>query len=244
MHVRTGPAAVRLPDDTEARTATFIISTSARDSHGTVLNQRAWNLDRYQRNPIVGYQHAVWGGGLCNDPSPDMVIGTSRVAIEETRDAADARLIAVATFEPRDINELADKIWRKIQFGTLRATSVGFTEVGEGEWGDDDEARGRENATYYFAGQELYEWSVVNMGSNPETVKRDATARARVFVARAVAALRHLGEPVTVEDVMRMRVSEALVLLDGAPAAQALRDVTREEARQRVPEYIRRVLTS
>lgn len=239
MHVRVEPAHIHVPDDTEARNAVFTISTGARDSHRTVLNPHAWDLQRYHRNPIVGYQHEVWGGGMCYEPNPDMIIGTSRVTVQGERDATSAALVADATFEPREINELAEKIWRKIQFGSMRATSVGFMEIGEGKWGDDEEARDGERPTYYFASQELYEWSVVNMGSNPETVKRDANRRARAFVARAVASMRQLGENVSVDDVMRMRVEDALLLFDGTPHARPFKSPTRAEKAARVAEFIR-----
>lgn len=235
MQVRIEPSEVRATED---RTASFVISTGARDSHHTVLNPNAWDLARYQRNPIVGYQHAVWGGNMCADPNPDMVIGTSRVAVEGNR------LVATATFEPREINELAEKVWRKIEFGSMRATSVGFTELGEGRWGDGDEAQGGKRETYYFEGQELFEWSVVNMGSNPETVKRDADQRARSFVIRAVAGMRSLGEPVRVEDVMRMTVADALALFDGTRHARALTSPTTAERRQKLVEFIRASLKS
>lgn len=223
--------------DPDARRATFTISTSARDAHGTVLNQNAWNLERYKRNPIVGYQHAVWGAPMCNDPNPDMVIGRSDVRVEGM--GRDARLIADAEFEPREVNELADKIWKKIAFGSMRATSVGFEPIGEGRYGDGEEAHGEANETYYFAGQSLFEWSIVNMGSNPETVKRDAEQRARRFLATAVAGMRSLGQDVRLEDVMSMTVQDALRLFEGSREFAPLRSTTREERRRRVAEYIK-----
>ena len=58
-----------------------------------------------------------------------------------------------------------------------RRSSVGFLEIGEGRYGEGDEGRGKMNETYYFAGQELLEWSVVNIPSNAHAGKRDAASR-------------------------------------------------------------------
>lgn len=237
MEARVGTAEVRLPDDIDSRRADFVISTGVRDSHRTVLNQENWDLKRYGRNPIVGWQHEVWGGGMCNPADPDHTIGTSHAYVEGV--SRDARLVAEATFEPREINELAEKVYRKVVFGSLRATSVGFYPVGKGRWGNGDEAEGEPRETYYFAGQELYEWSICHMGSNPETVKRDATRRAQQFLARAVAGLRALGDDITVDAVMRMTVADAIRHLEGRPERAAMTSTTRAEKRQKAVDFIR-----
>ena len=151
----------------ETRTVEFVISDSTRDRHNTVLNQNGWRLDNYMRNPIVGYNHNVYGGGFFAQASPDNVIGKSTVALEN------GKLIGKVTFEPVHVNTLAEKIFQKIKFGTLRAASVGFSEIGEGKYGEGEEARGKSNETYYFSGQELMEWSIVNIPSNPSATKRD-----------------------------------------------------------------------
>jgi len=85
------------------------------------------------------------------------VIGKARAFVEGDK------LMGEITFEPADLNEKADKVYRKIQFGSLNAVSVGFREVGEGE--------NDEDGTYRFAGQELMEISVVNIPSNPEALE-------------------------------------------------------------------------
>ena len=148
----------------------FIISTSTRDRHKTILNPEGWNLDNYRKNPIVGYQHNIYGS-MFGDDNPDMLLGHSEVYLDTAGD-----LIGVPEFEPEDINPLAAKIAKKIKFGTIRATSVGFYPLAndkgeEGYYGKGAEARGKENETYYFYGQELLEWSIVNLPSNPDAIK-------------------------------------------------------------------------
>lgn len=147
------------------RIVPFTISDSTRDRHGTILNMEGWNLDNYKRNPIVGYQHEVYGSWI-GDTNPDSVIGTGNVYIK------DGELIGEVKFEPEKVNPLAEKIFQKVMIGTLRATSVGFIPIGKGTYGKDKEGPGQENETYYYAGQELLEFSIVNIPSNPKATKR------------------------------------------------------------------------
>ena len=111
----------------DSRTRKFIISTNAKDRHGTVLNVKKWNLKNYKKNPIVGYAHDIYGG-MCSSPDPDKIIGTGKVYLE------DDLLMGEVTFEPADINEFAEKILKNVDFGTLRATSLGFYSEGKGKY--------------------------------------------------------------------------------------------------------------
>ena len=98
-------------------------------------------------------------------------------------------------------------------FGSLRATSVGFQSVGQGKWGEGEEAKGQARETYYFAGQELLEWSVVNIPSNPEAAGRalrDQASNALMFVKRT------LGDDYSFADIEKMTVADVLRLLESA----------------------------
>ena len=74
-------------------------------------------------------------------------------------------------FEDEGDNEIADKVWRKINKGTLKMASVG-ARVHDYRYGDTE--RGEDSGTIYFTRQELLEWSVVSVGSNPDAFKRSA----------------------------------------------------------------------
>jgi len=65
---------------------------------------------------------------------------------------------------------LAEKVWRKVQNGTLRMASVGALPT-RGHWGE--KAAGEDAEVLYFDAAELYEWSIVSMGSNPDALKRN-----------------------------------------------------------------------
>lgn len=152
----------------ENREAEFVISTEAVDSYGTVFKASGWDLKRYEQNPIVMYAHKTYSD------NPDMILGTSEVRIEENQ------LVAVVRFESADINPLAEKVWQKIQAGTLRMASIGANPK-KGHWGD--EKLGEDRDVIYFDEQELLEWSVVPIGSNPEALKREAQTAEEIRAA-------------------------------------------------------------
>lgn len=144
------------------REAEFVISTEAVDSYGTVFKASGWDLTRYQQNPIVVYGHKV------NSDNPDMILGTSEVRLENNQ------LLAKVRFESQDVNPLAEKVWQKVKSGTLRMASIG-ANIEEWRWGDT--TVGENNDVVYFTRQQLLEWSIVPLGSNP-----DALVRERSFV--------------------------------------------------------------
>lgn len=205
----------------ESRTVQFVISNNTRDRHRTVLDATKWQLDNFNRNGIVGYQHNVYGDGLCAGPNPDDVIGRGRAFLEGDQ------LIGEVVFEPADINPLAEKIFRKVLFGSLRATSVGFAEIGKGAYGTGTQARGAADETYYFAAQELLEFSIVNIPSNPDATKRalrDQASHALMFVKRSLPGLSFADiESLTVADVLRQldqASARAVPVPDPAPAPE------------------------
>ena len=157
--------------DKESRTVTFIASDDTRDSAGTVLNQDNWDLSRFNKNGVIGYQHKVYGGWDDTD-NPDNVIGKGNAYIENKK------LMVDITFEPAEINPLAEKIYQKIMFGSLRAVSVGFLPIGRGRFGEGDDSD-----TYYFAGQQLLEVSVVNIPANPNALKKSLEAESEYLEA-------------------------------------------------------------
>lgn len=216
-HVRS------LPDDVEeTRTIPFVISSKSRDRKRTAMNMDNWRLDNYNRNGVVGYQHNLYGD-LCAPPNPDDVIGQGRAWREGDE------LIGSVKFETFDLNPLADKIFRKVLAGTLRATSVGMLplrdENGElGRYGEGEEAKGRSQETFYFHGQELIEFSIVNIPANPDAVRRtmrDHSARALLYVRRQTG--------LDLAEIERLTVKDLLRALDGKEA-RAVEAVTGEEA--------------
>ena len=150
--------------DAENRTVEFVASDNSVDSYGTVLPADKWDLSRYAKNGAVGYMHDLYGDSWSIKAEPDDIIGKGVAWMEE------GKLLVRITFEPADLNERADKIFRKIQFGSLNAVSVGFMPNAAGHWGD--RKAGEDPDVYYYNGQELLEVSVVNIPSNANAVRR------------------------------------------------------------------------
>lgn len=182
----------------ESRKMKFIISTGAKDRGKEVINMDNWSFDNYKSNPIVGYQHAVHGSYF-TDPNPDMVIGKSEVNVDSFN--GKKVIVAQAEFEPAEINPIADKILKKLVFGSLNAASVGILPTGNGK---------TEKGIYYYEGQELLEWSVVNIPMNQEAI--------RLSVDRANDAIKVLSmmlPDISFDDLKKMSIREILDNLEG-----------------------------
>jgi hypothetical protein len=192
-------------DVDETRTVEFVISNETRDRHGTVLRAGGWKLDNYKRNPVVGYNHTLHGGFFTN-ASPDDIIGKGEVYQDGKN------LIGRVTFEPPEMNPLAEKVFQKVKFGTLRTASVGFIPLGEGEYGKGKEARGGEIETLYLPGQELIEWSIVHIPSNPRAAKRAIMDDTESFLELVQ---KQLEGRYTIEDLQKMTVRGILGILSG-----------------------------
>ena len=163
IKVRSFAAEIRSVNE-ETRTVTFVASDGSRDSAHTVLNPEGWDLSRFEKNPIIGYNHNIYGGWSPEDV--DFVIGKGRAYVEGKQ------LLVDITFEPASFNELAEKVYQKGLFGSINAVSVGFLPLGGGAWGKGDEGPGEPNETYYYSGQQLLEISVVNIPANPNATKK------------------------------------------------------------------------
>lgn len=143
----------------ENRQVEFVISSEAVDTYGTVFKQDGADLSRFEAGGVVLYMHDSFSG------DEDNILGRGEVFKEA------GELIGRVTFEPKEINEKADKIFRKIENGTPFMASIG-ARVTKAELGD--EARGEDKNTVYFRAWQLLEFSVVPVGSNPDAHKRNA----------------------------------------------------------------------
>ncbi len=212
--------------DLKERTAEFVISSARKDRHGTSLNMKNWNLDNYRANPIVGYQHDVYGGGMCPGSPTDeakKVIGYAPdVWIEENgkrlfngqeiRDAneEDLKLVSKIKFESvkETDNDLAEMLLKKVNFGSIRSTSVGFVPLKDekGKTGEE-----RDDGVFKYHGQELLEFSLVNIPSNPDAIKKELrtqTYSALMFIKK------ELGDSYSFSDIEAMKVGDILSILE------------------------------
>jgi DNA-binding ferritin-like protein (Dps family) len=141
---------------------------------------------------------------MCLPPNPDDVLGKSKAWLDTYK--GKTALIASVEFEPKEINPLAEKVFQKVLFGSLNAASVGILPIGEGKVEKDVNG----NKTYFYDGQELIEWSIVNIPANPDArakALKNQTESALVFVQRL---LPDFG----MKDLREMKIKDILDLIE------------------------------
>lgn len=155
--IRAGPMTVLRQegdDDPESRIRDFIISTDAVDRMGDTIAPKGWDLKSFKKGGSVLFAHK----------SSDLPIARP----EDTK-VSDGKLISSAAFPDKGVYPFADTVLGLIDFGALRAASVGFLPK---EWKVSEE---RDDGTSFFppldfTKQELLEWSVVPVPANPEAL--------------------------------------------------------------------------
>jgi hypothetical protein len=194
------------------RTVTFVASDSSRDSDGWRIPVENWVLDRFKANPNIGYQHSQYWS-----TDPDDVIGYGDVDIE------DGKLMVTIHFEPKDINELADKVYRKIRFGSINAVSVGFLPLTDGDVVEEKDADGNTIYTYVPGKVELCEISVVNIPSNANAT-RTKTFRLMQSGDKLTT------EAVTFDELRALKKSDESEAAESGGVASAAADATEADA--------------
>lgn len=195
----------------KTRTVTFIASTPSIDRDGDVTNSKGWHLDNFIKNPVIGYQHQVVSHGLCIAPDPDDIIGVGK----NLRLGEKGELLVDITFEDKETNPKAEKIFRKVLNGTLSAVSVGFIPVSNenGEYSRKGiEEKGENPDANYLFGQELLEISIVNVPANP-----DAVALRKGLRSQTAGALVNLSKMLdkSFSELENMSIGEVVKALEG-----------------------------
>jgi len=129
----------------EGRTVDFVISSEAQDRDGDVIEAAGWELGNFLKNPVVLFGHDH--GGLPIGRASDMRVegGALKASVE---------------FATMDQNPLAESVFRMVKAGFLKGASVGFMPI-EFE---------RDGDGMKFTKQELLEFSIVPIPSNPEAL--------------------------------------------------------------------------
>lgn len=141
----------------EKRQVEFVISSESIDTYRTVFKMDGGDFSRFENGGIVLYMHDAWS----NDA--DNVLGVGEVFMDGDE------LIGRVTFEPKEVNEKAEKIFRKIESGTPYMASIG-ANVHQATFGVEDS--GEDPDILYFRKWSLLEFSVVPIGANPDAKKR------------------------------------------------------------------------
>lgn len=159
----------KIPDDMEikevegaSRMLRFTISTGKPDRDRDVIDPEGWDLRNYKKNPIVMFSH---------DYRSLPIARTRKIAVE------DGKLVADAEFASADMNPLAESVFLMLKGGFLSSTSVGFKPK---KYVYNEERRGTD-----FQEQELLEFSIVAVPSNPECLIEARSAGIDVEPIRA-----------------------------------------------------------
>jgi hypothetical protein len=214
-HVKPGYRLEPGPDAEESRVMRFVLSTNERHlGQKTIPRQDKWSLDYYKQYPYFNLL-TIPVEGCWPEKDTGTVIGKSNY-IDIEGSGRQRKLIADAQFADGDVNPLAEKAFRSVLYGSIRDTIVEFIEVGEGHWGTGDQAMGEENARYWFNGQELIRWAIIN---NPRM--EDLNKRLWEFGRKSPQfnyASKNFSSRFANNKIDNLSVSEVLILLDGKDA--------------------------
>jgi HK97 family phage prohead protease len=167
--------------DPETRSIEVIASSETLDSHDEVVEQK-WSFKRYAQNPVILWAHnkAQGHNGLPIGRGEDF-------RVVETKSGPQLTMRIV--FASEKANPFAQQVWESFQEGTLRAVSVGFRPHDvrmEKRAGDE---------VFVLSDNELYELSVVPVGSNPDAVAKSVDSISHLKDAARARAKNYAAQP-------------------------------------------------
>jgi hypothetical protein len=129
----------------------FLVSSEEKNSQGFRVRTAGIRLGQYEKNPLLLWMHKRPKGDSTEEILPlgngvDMVI-------------ENGNLYGVPLFDPSDAFAL--KIHNKVENGTIRMASAGLHPI---SWKED------ENGELWLWDSELVEWSLCDIGANPEAL--------------------------------------------------------------------------
>jgi HK97 family phage prohead protease len=162
---------VESKEDGGTKSYTFTISTSVIDRDRDVIAVDGWHTDAY----MAAGGPVLFGHGY--DANGTLPIGKA-TKVWATKGALKASMVFLAG------DPFAERVQRAVDFGALRATSVGFRPYpGRAAW--NEERNGID-----FLEQELLEFSIVPVPANPEALREKTllvTSDPPIFVLYAEA---------------------------------------------------------
>ncbi len=157
---------IRVPQDEGSRSFDFVFSSAAIDSYDEIVEQD-WVLARYQRNPVVLWNHNLAARGFLSGGPAEaaLPIGKGRnVRVE------DGQLRGTIDLVSAKASPIVEYVYNGLREGSLRATSVGFQP------GDVRLEKRDGRGIYVLSQNELHEISIVPVPANPDAVMRAARA--------------------------------------------------------------------
>lgn len=129
----------------------FVVSTSAPDRYGDIVEQSGWDTSAYEKNPVLLWAHSY------TTPPVGKVGRLDKTGNLTARDV---------TFTSPEQHPFGAQVGEMVRAGFLNAVSVGFLPL---EW---EEVRSPEGTLtgYRFVRQELLEVSIVPVPANPQAL--------------------------------------------------------------------------
>jgi HK97 family phage prohead protease len=147
--------------DEENRIIPFVASAYTVDRDGDLIDIESMNIDEFLRNPVVNYAHDIHS----HSATP---IGKG-VKIERTK-----KFLKIwVQFVPPEIDPFAEKIYQLVKNKFLNAVSIGFIPDYSNVINPDSMAIGGKTVSRLYNNVELYELSVVCVGSNRDALRID-----------------------------------------------------------------------
>lgn len=140
------------------RVIRFVASDETIDHDSEVIKQDGWDLSMWIANPVCQGFHDKQSWPL----GRGVAIGV-----------VDKKLLLDIEFDPPEIDERADMVFKKIKHGTVKAGSVGFIAlkwVNKGEPGTEKMFKEFDGAKRIFTRCKLMEWTVCPIGANPNAL--------------------------------------------------------------------------
>lgn len=136
----------------DERGVRIAITTGAVDRDGDTINPDGWKLTNYRKNPVV-----LWAHDYRSLP----------IARSVKIEAADGKLVSVAHFIEPELSPMAETVLQMVRHRYLNASSVGFLPF---EWKSSEDESRKPRRGVDFTKQELLEYSIVPVPSNPEAL--------------------------------------------------------------------------
>jgi HK97 family phage prohead protease len=137
-------------DQPDSRILRFVASDETLDRVGDVIHASGWQLDNFQRNPVIlwMHNHDLMPIGRCVE-----------IGVEGKQ------LVGAVEFAPASINPFAEQVLQAYRGGFLSAVSVGFRALEYKFVQTDERPFGID-----FLAQELWEFSAVTVPCNPNAL--------------------------------------------------------------------------
>ena len=141
----------------------FIISNYSMDDYGTRFDPKGCDIEQFRRNPVISYRH-MRDGGIYTLP-----IGRGLVGKDGDPDTFyeddHGNLRLTVRFTPENVFPFGYQVYKLIKAGYLNMGSIGANSIRDEVITEKDGRR-----TVVFREWELFEFSVVPLGSNNDAL--------------------------------------------------------------------------